>query len=48
MSDSPKSRGNYGTGGWCPRTECANRDKRCGKCVKVRGEYSEYKAQRVR
>jgi hypothetical protein len=33
-----KSRGNYGTGGYCAKFDCANRDKKCKGCLRL----SEY------
>lgn len=46
-----KSKSNYGTGGWCDRRRttaehaaCARfGTKKCQKCTKIRGEYTEYK-----
>ena len=43
MGDNPKSRGNYSSGGWCPKTDCVNRDKKCDKCAQIQGQYTEYK-----
>ena len=42
MGDNPKSRGNYTSGGWCPKEDCANRNKKCGECAQIQGKYTQY------
>ena len=36
-----KSRGNFPVN-WCPMTDCRNRDKKCGVCVKIRKAWTHY------
>ena len=38
-----KTRGNYGTGGWCNKRDCVNRDTiKCNECFNHNGEMTEY------
>jgi len=42
-----KSKSNYGTGGWCSKTDCKFKGKkRCESCVVVRGQPSEYEPKK--